>query len=102
MENTCKPDKCQLHNLLGGEPAHCPNYIESWWQPQEGGKPILVQDCAPKRQILMLQDIFNRLLALQQVNEQQRNENNEVNKAFVGFMGAAAKQIGPAPYIEEE
>lgn len=102
MENTCAPEKCKLHDLLGGDPNQCPNYVESWWEPQEGGKPILVQDCAPKRQIIMLQDIFNRLLALQQVNEQSRNEADKINKAFIGVIGTVVKQIGKIPYIQED
>ena len=81
MEGTCNPKECKLYDLLGGTPDQCPNYIEGWWKPEEG-VPALVKDCAPKRNFLMMQDVFNRILSLQQANEQQRNESAKVTQIF--------------------
>lgn len=71
MENTCIREKCEFWNN-----GKCPNYIESWWMPPEtqGGKPILIYDCSPKRTFLMIQDLSNRLTGLQKAQEQLRNE----------------------------
>ena len=69
MEDTCLKDKCFWWNLGDGP---CPNYVEGWWAPTEG-PPKLICDCAPKRILLLLQEVYNRVLGVQQSNEQQRN-----------------------------
>jgi hypothetical protein len=69
MENTCN-EKCHLWKKYG---INCPNYIESWWTFEDKKKPILIKDCAPKRTFLMIQELYNRLVGLQQASEQQRN-----------------------------
>jgi len=78
MENTCNYKECKLFDLLGGVPEQCPHYIESWWTPSDGGKPILVKDCAPKRTFLMIQDLNNRLIGVQKSQEEQRDESTWV------------------------
>ncbi len=73
IENTCNPENCKLFELLGGEPSSCPNYQESWWTPENGGQPVLIKDCAPKRTMLMIQEIYGRLTGVQKASEQERN-----------------------------
>lgn len=75
MENTCNYEECKLFELLGGNPEQCPNYQESWWQPDGNGQPVLVKDCSPRRTLLMIQSLYARLEGVQKVQEQQRNEN---------------------------
>jgi len=75
MEGTCNSATCKLHDLLGGTVEQCPSFIESWWTPSNKGVPIMVKDCAPKRVFLMIQELSNRLVGVQQAQEQQRNEN---------------------------
>jgi len=69
MEDTCNKE-CPLWKKYKDK---CPNYVESWWQSNDGGEPKLVKDCAPKRTFLMIQELNNRLVGLQQAQEQQRN-----------------------------
>jgi len=86
MQETCNPDKCKLFQLLGGNPEECPNYVVSWWTPQDGlkkGQPIVVKDCAPKRTLLMIQELMNMNVALQRAEEQQRNESKKVSDLCV-------------------
>jgi len=85
MENTCIKEKCPLWQLLDGK---CPNYIESWWQPSplSPGPPVLVQDCAPKRTLIMIQDLSNRLVGVQKSQEEARNESVWV-QAFAEVIG---------------
>lgn len=73
MENTCIKEKCLLWDLMDGK---CPNYIESWWLPPGtiNGQPILISDCAPKRTLMMIQDLSNRLTGVQKSQENLRNE----------------------------
>jgi len=40
--------------------------METWWVPEEKGEPVLVKDCAPKRSLMMLQQMHNRVLGVQQ------------------------------------
>ena len=75
MENTCNPKECKLFDLLGGVPEQCPNYMENWFTPSGGGKPVLTKDCAPRRTLLMISDLHNRLIGVQKAQEEQRNEN---------------------------
>lgn len=73
MENTCGFDTCAVAKRMKlKKPQECVNYIESWWTKPEG-KPVLVQDCAPRRTTLMIQDLYNRLIGVEQSQEQQRN-----------------------------
>jgi len=84
MEDTCEFKNCKRHDLLGGEPSQCPQYIESWWTPEGDGKPILVKDCSTKRLFLMVQELHNRLIGVQKSNEQNRN-------AMIQFAQAISK-----------
>lgn len=82
MKGTCNPidsqtgqSICGMADLFGIK--KCPNYIETWWTPQSpsgDGKPILVCDCAPKRTLLMIQDLHNRLVGVEKSQEELRNE----------------------------
>jgi len=72
MIDTCNHKECKFHDLLGGEPSQCPQYIESWWTA-EGEEPKLVKDCSTKRLFLMVQELHNRLIGVQKASEQERN-----------------------------
>lgn len=65
MQGTC--DKCWM--MKDGK---CPNLIETWWTPH-GGKPELVVDCAPRRTVLMLQELVNRVDSLHTAQDVQRD-----------------------------
>ena len=81
MENTCNSKECKLFELLGGTEEQCPNFVQAWWRPLEG-EPKLVKDCAPKRTMIMIQEHYNRLIGLQQAQEEQRNESTKIVRAF--------------------
>jgi len=50
--------------------GNCPNYIETFWHEEGQAQPTLVKDCAPKRTLLMLQDLYNRCYGMQvQINQ---------------------------------
>lgn len=81
MQGTCNEKDCKLFDLIGGTPEQCPNFVQTMWQPDKG-QPVLVRDCAPKRTMIMTQEIYNRLIGLQQASEQQRNEAQIINTVF--------------------
>lgn len=104
MRDTCEPKECHLLRKVLKEknPKGCPNYIETWWQSAEGGNPILVKDCCPRRMILMSQEIVNGSLRLQQANEKMRNKAGRVLDILDEAMQKASLQDGflPAKQIE--
>lgn len=51
----------------------CPQRVESYWKDERGNIKQVV-DCAPKRTIMMLQELTNRQIANQAACEQMRNE----------------------------
>ena len=89
MEDTCNKD-CEFGKLFKSE-RECCNYIESWWKPLEG-QPVLIKDCAPRRNFWMIQDLYNRLIGVQQANEEQRNESNKIVSAFAKIVNIAQKR----------
>lgn len=95
MEDTCNPHKCALLDSLDiGDPSYCPNYMESLWSQENSSRPLLVKDCCPKRQLLMMQDIYNRLFAVQQTQTEQRNAASVMADAIM--KASKNKQIGEA------
>ena len=94
MKGTCEPidphtgeSVCGMADLFGVK--KCPNYIETWWTSQKVGgesQPILVCDCAPKRILLMIQDLHNRLIGVEKSQEELRNETvwTEVVASVIG------------------
>ena len=74
MENTCLGDKCAfLQSGIIKSREECPNFMETLWSVEGEHTPRLILDCAPKRQIIMLQEIHNRLFAVQKTQTEQRN-----------------------------
>lgn len=69
MDNTCSKE-CPLWKKYKDK---CPNYIQTTWT-NEKGEVKLIEDCAPKRTMLMLQEVYNRLVGVEKSQEQQRNE----------------------------
>ena len=59
----------------------CPNYIETMWEENGNPQPVLIKDCAPRRSLLMLQELYNRTFGLQQQISQQEKEISETRVA---------------------
>jgi len=71
MQDTCIKEKCRDWG-----DGTCPLMMETWWTPpaNQPGQPVLVTDCAPKRTMLMVQELSNRLLGVEKAQEELRNE----------------------------
>ncbi len=73
MTDTCKFSSCVIAKRLKIKVAEeCPNHVATWWT-QKDQKPVLISDCATQRIVFMVQDLHNRLIGVQQSQEQQRN-----------------------------
>ena len=66
----------------------CPNYIETLWHKKDEPQPVVVKDCAPKRSLLMIQELYNRNFALQQQASQSEAELFEVRTAMTKLFEA--------------
>jgi len=80
MQGTCNPKKCAFLKKVLKEknPEGCPNYIESLWTRIGENQPIVIKDCAPRRTVLICQDLINSNLGMQQAHEQMRNRSDSV------------------------
>lgn len=74
MEDTCKSKDCAIYKKLKLKSSdQCPNYILSTWT-NDKAEIKLTKDCLPIKISLMQADFHNRLIAIQKVLEQLRNE----------------------------
>lgn len=80
MDGTCNFKECFFAELLDRR-EQCPNFIQTWWTPDKG-VPKLVDDCAPKRTMIMLQEQYGRLSGIQKAQEQQRNAVAKIVESF--------------------
>ena len=84
MEDTCNFKDCTVAKKFKlKKPEECPNFVECWWTPNNGkekDKPIIIKDCVNKRTFLMIQDLFNRLIGVQQSQEQMRNKYDQAQE----------------------
>jgi len=71
MENTCMKEKCFFWDMFDG---NCPMYIELKFENPQTNEVKHTEDCAPKRIVLMLSDMYGRLEGLQKVTGSLRNE----------------------------
>lgn len=81
MKDTCELKNCPVAKKFKIKKENeCPNFIESWWTPEGEKKPTLVKDCTNRRVLLMIQDLYNRLIGVQKSQEQMRNnyDNNQM------------------------
>jgi hypothetical protein len=72
MESTCLKDKCQFWIEKNGE-VLCPFFINTLWKEDENSVPKTLNDCAPKRNTIMLMDYSSRAIGIQKDYEEQRN-----------------------------
>ena len=82
---------CELCWMM--KQGRCPNYLESWWTPKDGGTPILVKDCAPKRSLVMLQELSNRVESLQKELNQVRNADHKLREELVNVLNTKVIEV---------
>jgi len=103
MKDTCLCEKCPLwkkyYSRKNGQ--CCPNYIETSWTSREDNQPVLIKDCAPKRSVLMMMDMQNRLFGTQQAAEQARNKSEKVSQELLAFTNIIRKASNANILIED-
>lgn len=77
MQSTSCGDNCPfVKNKMCSCCKECPNYVESWWIPENDGQPVKLEDCAPKRILLQQQLLQARFDQTTQALLESRNEYN--------------------------
>jgi|AZIF01.1.fsa_nt_gi hypothetical protein len=89
MNNTCDKN-CEKYKKR----QKCPNYIMTSWREEKTGNVKSLEDCAPKRTLMLMQDLFNRVVGLQQANEEQRNKSNDLTEALAQTVKFASQNPG--------
>lgn len=75
MKDTCNIKKCPVAKKLKvRKEEECPNYVEGLWTPEGESKPTLIKDCVNQRTLLMIQDLYGRLIGVQKSQEEMRNK----------------------------
>ena len=72
QKDTCNWGGCYFSQLFDKR-DQCPYFHQLHWLPQDGGQPYATDDCAAKKTMLMVQELFTRLIGVQQASEQERN-----------------------------
>lgn len=85
IQDTANCENCAFKIKDGKK---CPNYIETLWNEEGNQQPRIVKDCAPKRTLLMLQELYNRTFSLQKQVNQAENQTHELNGQFKLLMTA--------------
>ena len=79
MQSTSCGDNCPfVKQGFCSSCRDCPNYIETWWMPEEGAQPVKLEDCSPKRLVLQQQVMQARFDLTTQALVQSRNEYNQL------------------------
>ncbi|MCW7076424.1 MAG: hypothetical protein OCU18_03920 [Candidatus Syntrophoarchaeum sp.] len=72
----------------------CPNYLITAWTNEETGETKSIEDCAPKRNLFLLQELTSRVIGMQKALEQQRNVNSDLTIALASAVSFANRQPG--------
>lgn len=94
MEDTCQKECVFYEKYMNREKnTICPFAVQTTWLNEKDGQPKVVQDCAPKRSVIMQTEMFNRLLGLQIDYEEQRNKSAENTNVILKMAEAFSKSV---------
>ncbi len=83
MKDTCNYKTCKVAKRMRLKSREeCPNFVENSWIPpmKERSDAIELKDCAPKRTLLCVQDLYARLIGVEKSQEHQTNAMLPLNK----------------------
>ena len=78
LEPTCMGDVCPFWAVDKNDMVVCPLFIQTIWSVKGSNTPKTINDCAPKRNTLLLMDYSERAIGIQQDYEFQRNKYDKV------------------------
>ena len=71
-------DVCPFWAVDKNDMVVCPLFIQTIWSVKGSNTPKTINDCAPKRNTLLLMDYSERAIGIQQDYEFQRNKYDKV------------------------
>ena len=90
MTGTCRKTECAWWKKYK---TKCPHYMETLWTKEGDNVPQVVEDCAPKRAVNMLMDLYPRLEGAQKAAEKARNGTMEIVKQIAVATGQPIWEI---------
>ena len=94
-QDTCTGKVCPFWKKYAEQ---CPNYVEGMWQTPEGHK-YETKDCAPKRTMILAQQLYDFMIAT-------RKDYAETRRASVEVLKIAANSVGvdlmEAEYVDQQ
>lgn len=78
LEPTCMGDQCPFWSVDKSDRVICPLFIQTIWSVKSSNTPKVINDCAPKRNTLLLMDYSERAIGIQQDYEFQRDKYEKV------------------------
>ena len=78
LEPTCMGEPCPFWAVDKNERVTCPLFIQTIWSVKGSNSPKVINDCAPKRNTLLLMDYSERAIGIQQDYGRQREKYNSV------------------------
>jgi hypothetical protein len=81
IESTCMGESCPFWSVVDGL-IKCPFYLQTIWALEGSHKPTVLNDCAPRRNTMLLMDYSERAIGIQKDYSNQRNKYEEVLKAI--------------------
>ena len=72
---------------------NCPHFFKTTWTPSDGAQPYQINDCAPKRSVLLTMDLNSRLLGFQQACEEERNTQMNNIKLLLAHIDQVTSQL---------
>jgi hypothetical protein len=98
MESTCTKD-CKFWKKYKDK---CPFYIQTTWSKDGEPTPRVVEDCTPKRSMILIMEMSNRFLGLQQATEQERNMQHRVVEKLIQMQNDSMDTINLVDCITHE
>lgn len=87
--DTCN-DKCPFWKKYK---KNCPNYVEGTWKTAEG-HVYITMDCAPKRSMILCQQVYDHMIDV-------RKDYNQVRNVAGQLMETVARQAKIDPLLED-
>jgi hypothetical protein len=70
--DTCNWGECYFSTLFDNR-DQCPYFHRLHWLTQDGGQAYHTDDCSAKKTMMMVQELFTRIIGVQKASEQERN-----------------------------
>lgn len=100
-DTTCGCDCPLVKSGICKSDRECPNFLESWWQEGENGKPTLIKDCAPRRVLIQQGEMRHALIGVQASICELREKISSLISIFANLAQRSTSDAEVIPHLEE-